>query len=231
MEIYKVGGCVRDSVLQVKPKDIDYAVEAPSFAAMVEAIKADGFTVFLETPEFFTVRARFPNSKEVADFVLCREEIGGDGRHPLKIEPGTIHLDLARRDFTMNAIAINLKSNELIDPFNGQQDIKNKIIRCVGNPEDRLQEDALRVLRALRFSITLGFEIDHRIWEVIQTKNHVLTHLIQTKVSSNRIREELEKMFIVNSLQSLNLLARLPLNIREVIFKDDLWLKPTSAKK
>ena len=231
MKIYKVGGCVRDSILQVKPKDVDFAVEAPSYAAMIQEIKDKKFTVFLETPEFLTVRARFPNSKEVGDFVLCRQEIGGNGRHPDKVEPGTIYTDLARRDFNMNAMAIDVETNAIIDPFNGQKDIRDKIITCVGNTEDRLQEDALRVLRALRFSVTLNFQIDNQILEVIQSKSRILAYLIEEKVSSDRIREELEKMFIVNSFESFRLLARLPLNIQKVLFKDNLWLKPTFAKK
>ena len=193
--------------------------------------KDKGFTVFLETPEFLTARARFPNSKEVGDFVLCRQEIGGNGRHPDKVEPGTIYTDLARRDFNMNVMAIDVETGALIDPFNGQKDIRDKIITCVGNAEDRLQEDALRVLRALRFSVTLNFQIDNQILEVIQSKSRILANLIEEKVSSDRIREELEKMFIVDSFESFRLLARLPLNIQKVLFKDNLWLKPTFAKK
>ena len=110
MKIYQVGGSVRDEFLNIKSKDIDYAVEADSFGDMRKYMIDNGYNIFLETPQYFTIRAKFPDSHEcnhlVADFALCR--IDGqysDGRRPDKVHRATIHEDLSRRDFTINAIA------------------------------------------------------------------------------------------------------------------------------
>src|SRR5579859_2576372 len=144
---YLVGGYVRDKILGIPSKDLDYSVEAASYEEMRQSIIDRGGTILLETPNFFTIRARI--GKEVSDYVLCRKDGAySDSRHPDSVEHGTLHDDLARRDFTMNAIAIDSDGN-YIDPFNGISDIKNKLIRCVGNAQDRFDEDALRMLRAI----------------------------------------------------------------------------------
>lgn len=127
IRIFEVGGCVRDEILGVPSKDIDFAMEAPSFQAMKEYMEAENFKIFLETPEYFTIRAKFPNSSLVADFVLCRKEFGySNNRHPDLVEVGTIYDDLSRRDFTINAIAKSLDSGEFLDPHNGIDDLKIK---------------------------------------------------------------------------------------------------------
>ena len=135
MKMYKVGGFVRDQILGVKSKDVDYAVEASSFYDMERCIFEMGGEIFLSTPQFFTIRAKL--NGEVADFVLCRKESQySDGRHPDKVEVGTIYDDLARRDFTMNAIAL-CEDGTYIDPHNGIYDIVRCLIRWVGSPNDR----------------------------------------------------------------------------------------------
>lgn len=227
MRLFEVGGCVRDALLGVESKDIDFAAEVSSFSAMKQEMQSQGFRIFQESPEHFTIRAKFPEGKLVADFVMCRKEFG-DRRHPDHVEPGTILEDLARRDFTVNAIAKCQETGKIIDPHNGIADLEARVLRAVGNAEDRFCEDALRCLRALRFSITKELEIHPDIWEAF--KNPKLPVLMKEKVSASRKREELGKAFKADSLQAMRLLVGLPLPLQEAIF-GDLWLKPTLEEK
>lgn len=231
MKIFEVGGCVRDSFLGVHSKDIDFSVEAPSFKAMREHFQNEGFRIFVENEEFLTIRARFPETSDTpnlcADFVMCRKDgYYSDGRRPDEVIPGTLFDDLSRRDFTINAIAKDVETGQIIDPFNGIQDIQKKIIRCVGNPIDRFHEDSLRVLRALRFSITKGFEIHESIFETFEMTT---LHSKLKNVSCERKREELTKMFAKDTLASMELIVSLPKGLKESIFdkNDRLWMKAT----
>jgi tRNA nucleotidyltransferase (CCA-adding enzyme) len=188
IKIYKVGGCIRDSILGKQPKDIDYAVEASSFDTMRNYLLENGATIYLEKPEYLTIRAKY--NKTDADFVLCRKDgIYKDGRRPESTEMGTIYDDLTRRDFRMNAISQDIVTGEFYDPFNGIQDIKDKVIRCVGSI-DRLSEDYLRMLRAIRFSITLGFTMDSEIYVHIHDNWELLK-----EIAIERIVDEMNKAF------------------------------------
>jgi tRNA nucleotidyltransferase (CCA-adding enzyme) len=234
IKIYKVGGCVRDATLGVRSKDIDCAVEAPSFAAMEAWIIAQGGEIFLSKPEFFTVRAKI--GREAMDFVLCRKESGySDGRHPDAVEMGTILDDLARRDFTMNAIAIPMEmrgaaiSREIfIDPHRGLDDIRGKVIRAVGLPADRFREDALRLLRAMRFSITLGFTIEAAIEECFEDGD-LLTRL--ASVSAERRQAELAKCFHADTMATLNFLEGHRGLRRRLFDGTKMWLEPTTKER
>lgn len=234
--IYQVGGAVRDDLLGVQSKDIDFAVECSSYDEMLVWLENAGFDIFLEQPEYMTARARFPHNwfefgnknlgGVTADFVVCRTEAHySDARHPDNVGIGTIRDDLARRDFTMNAIA-RRADGSLLDPWGGQSDIERRVIRAVGDPYLRLHEDPLRALRALRFSITKDFMIDSGLSVLIESPE-LLAALVQS-VSVERIREELFKMFKTNTPKTLSLLMnRYPL-LGSMIFKNtDLWLKPT----
>lgn len=221
MELFLVGGAVRDEIMGIKSKDWDFSVVLDPadiegtglnpFAFMKYELLARGFEIFVETPEFFTLRARGPKGftfagmdfgNQTFDFVMARKESGyTDGRRPDMVEVGDLMDDLSRRDFGMNAIAKDSQGN-LIDPFNGQQDIADKVIRAVGNPEDRIQEDALRIMRALRFSVTKGFRIDGELDFAISQNAELLRN-----VSTERIREELEKMFKVDTWKTIMLLT------------------------
>jgi tRNA nucleotidyltransferase (CCA-adding enzyme) len=225
IKLYKVGGWVRDKLLGVKSNDLDYAVEAPSFEAMRDYVAARG-TIFLESPEFLTIRAK-DASGEAVDFVLCRKDGEyTDGRRPDSVEPGTIFDDLARRDFTMNAIAMDDAGN-LIDPYGGQADIEFGIIKCVGNADDRFNEDALRMLRAFRFVITKGFTC-HR--DVIAALDDPQMIAKLASVSQERIREEMQKCFSHDTHRTLVLLSEI-FHLRNFVFnRTDLWLN-VSAKK
>ena len=238
----EVGGAVRDKFLGVDSKDVDFvaipinpkmfANADEAFATLVNVLKVDGFEVFLETPEFFTVRAQVPTwhpvakRSKVADFVLARKDgPSSDGRRPDFVLPGTLMDDLQRRDFTVNAMAI--LDGELVDPFGGREDLENNLLRFVGNPTDRIFEDGLRVMRALRFSVTKGFDIHVDTWDAV---NSDFAAEMLMKVSIERIWEELEKMFLANTQWSLELLNDINQEVQNAIFRDGLRLMPTLKK-
>jgi tRNA nucleotidyltransferase/poly(A) polymerase len=231
-QCYLVGGAVRDLLLGKKPKDFDFAVEASSYEAMRNWLLESGFEIFLEAPEYFTIRARHSGpwifadmnlSTHTFDFVLCRRENAySDGRHPDSVEVGTIYDDLARRDFTMNAMAI-AENGQFIDPYDGKDDIEEKLIRCVGDT-DRLIEDALRVFRVIRFAVVLSFDIDDPILDLIESGYPIQ---FMDNVSVERIREELNKAFTYSSYATLLQLERFSHLQKWVFTETDLWLTPT----
>lgn len=224
IKIYQVGGSVRDELLGVTSKDLDFAVEAPSFEAMKKYIEDNGGDIFQEKPEFLTIRARMPKVGP-SDYVLCRKEGKySDGRRPDSTEPGTILDDLSRRDFTMNAIA-KCPDGTLYDPFGGQEDIMNRLIRCVGSTLERFTEDSLRILRAIRFSITKDFDLDDEILSILDI-DCVLNKL--NSVSPDRIREELHKCFAHDTIATLWFFERFQ-HLKYVVF-NKMWLKPTTEE-
>ncbi len=241
MKMFQVGGFVRDELLGVKSKDIDFSVvldtdehqrfnHVDPFKYMVRVLENEGFEIFLEKPEFLTVTARFPKSagKAVtADFVLARKESGyTDGRRPDKVEPGTLLDDLSRRDFRMNAIAKD-SDGTLIDPFNGVGDIEARIIRAVGDPMERLTEDALRAVRALRFSVTKGFIIDVQLTNALHSTD---VAIMLERISDERIQQELSKMFRYNTTASIRLLNAFP-KLTSAIFSGSVSLDATMKTK
>lgn len=228
VKLYQVGGSVRDELLGIRSKDLDFSVECSSFQEMTDYILEQGGEIFLSTPEYLTIRARLPKIG-AADFVMCRQDGNyGDGRRPDAVVPGTIFQDLSRRDFTINAIAKN-PDGSLYDPFGGQKDIADRVIRCVGHPYDRFMEDSLRVLRAIRFAITKGFLIHSSVKEQIQ--NPVVIDQIKN-VSQDRIREELHKCFQYDTYVTLNFLEYY-WKLKDAIFlyTSGIWLKPTTETK
>lgn len=253
--LYEVGGCVRDRILGIDSKDIDYTFEftqtfhdmmavtsTPSmnvyFITMQNMLKEAGFDIFLATPECFTIRAKFPkgheHEKTTADFVLARKEVYLDpnSRTPT-VEIGTLYDDLKRRDFTVNAIAVD-EDGTIIDPFDGRSDIEKKILRCPVDAKTSFNDDPLRMLRALRFSITKGFDIDNELLFVIWS-DEPMWEKFKRVVSQERIREEINKMFKHDTVKTLDLLTEINNNsvlyINKYIFGDTLWLKPTNEKR
>ena len=226
IKIYQVGGSVRDMILGVHSKDIDYAVETDSYESMREYILSRG-KIYLETPQYFTIRAHVEKLGD-ADFVLCRKDGEYfDGRRPDSVEVGTLKDDLARRDFTMNAIAIDMSNGLVIDPYGGRKDIEDRIIKCVGNPRDRFLEDALRILRALRFSITKHMSIHSSVESVFG--DYDLIQLLNTKISWERKKDELFKMFHVDTYHTIHMIRRYP-SLEQILYEKPLWLEPTLRK-
>jgi tRNA nucleotidyltransferase (CCA-adding enzyme) len=236
VEIYLVGGAIRDHFLGRKTKDYDFVVEAKSYNEMKQWLIDEGFFIYVEAPQHFTIRARrlepwtfagIDMTNYTFDFVLARKDgFYSDGRRPDTVEMGTLYDDLARRDFTINAMAMN-KDSTLIDPHGGQKDLIDKTIRCVGSTE-RLNEDALRIFRAIRFDIVLNFKMHPSIWKHIQFE---VNDDILAKAHENRIREELEKAFVHNTFRAMELLTHFDHIGKYVFSKTNLWLIPTLKGK
>lgn len=236
-DMFLVGGAVRDLQLGLSPKDFDFTVQAPSFEEVEDYVLHDlGAKIFLSKPEYGTVRAQLPReeflfagydlSGRAVDFVWARKDgYYSDGRRPDSIEPGSLYDDLARRDFTVNAMALD-KNGTLIDPFSGADDLAKETLRAVGDPTERLTEDALRVFRALRFSVTKDFSIHHELEWAIQTKR--VTEALKN-VSTERIREELHRMFAFDSNLSFLALQRYS-NVWREVFSRGIWFLPTLEK-
>lgn len=228
-KFYIVGGFVRDMLLGVKSKDIDFTVEASSYEEMKESIVSRGCDIKVEKPEFATIRAIDPKHGGV-DFVLARRDgYYSDGRRPDAVLAGTLLDDLSRRDFTIGAMAIDEQSGEIIDYFGGKTDLQNRILRTVGQPIDRFSEDSLRILRALRFILTKSLQPHHSLDHALLQKR-VVDKL--ENVSIERLREELHKMFVFNTWDALVLLNNYSL-IRSIIQHKfgNLWLKPSLEKR
>ncbi len=226
-KIFEVGGKVRDELLGLKSKDADFAfVLTPEEAAgksieqafnfMRDWMMEMGFQIFLSTPDYLTIRAKFFNSKQTADFVLARRDLNymPGTRKPI-VQPGSLEDDLRRRDFTVNAIARS-ESGELIDLFEGQKDLADRVLRTPLEPIVTLTDDPLRALRAVRFSVKLGFRMAPDLQDALH--NPVLPELMAV-VSTDRVREELAKAMKVDTWGTLKVLQSLP----EALVRD--WLE------
>jgi tRNA nucleotidyltransferase/poly(A) polymerase len=238
-KFYEVGGKVRDEILELSSKDVDYvAVPKEELLATVEKaedmfsilesfLKEEKFEIFLVTPDCFTIRAKFPAGHKysgVADFVMSRKEIGyiPGTRTPI-VKPGTLFDDLQRRDFTLNALAKD-EDGTIIDFFGGIEDLKKNRLKTPLDCKVTFDDDPLRILRAIRFCITKGFWIGPYMDGVIQDYDYEGKMGV---VSMERIREELFKCFKHDTLKTLKTLHEYPA-LRNYIFgKNTLWLKPT----
>ena len=184
-EAYAVGGCVRDTLLERKPQDWDITTSAKPleikqlFKKTIDTgIQHGTVTVMLDHIGYEVTTYRIDGEYE-------------DNRHPKKVEfTDNLKLDLERRDFTINAMAYNDKRG-LVDEFEGIKDLKDGIIRCVGDAGQRFDEDALRMLRAVRFAGQLGFEIED------ETRNAIVKRADRLEnISAERIRVELTKLLV-----------------------------------
>ena len=193
-EAYVVGGCVRDMILKREPGDWDITT-----SARPEQVKAL-FTRTLDTGiQHGTVTIMVgKEGYEVTTFRVDGDYT--DGRHPDTVTfTPSLEEDLKRRDFTINAMAYNHNTG-LVDIFGGREDIEGKVIRCVGNPTERFTEDALRILRAIRFSAQLGFEIEDATRQAI---TQIAPNLIH--VSKERIQVELTKLLLSDRPEAMKL--------------------------
>jgi len=231
-EAYIVGGSVRDLLMNREVKDWDITTNAKPEEIL--KIFPDSFY----ENDFGTVRVKIKEKEittNVVEITTYRTESKySDKRHPDKIKfAETLGEDLSRRDFTINAMALNIKSQkvkvksvkqnsklnktkntlnyEIIDLYNGQKDLKNKIIRTVGNADDRFSEDALRMMRAIRFQAELNFSIEEKTFEAIKKNSELIRH-----VASERIKDELTRIIIsdnpaegIDVMQKTGLLAHI----------------------
>lgn len=184
-EAYAVGGCVRDSILGRVPGDWDITT-----SALPQQVKA----LFRRTIDTGIQHGTVTIMLGKNGYEVTTYRIDGkyeDSRHPESVEfTPNLEEDLKRRDFTINAMAYN-DENGIVDIFGGMDDIRNRIIRCVGNAHDRFTEDALRILRAVRFSAQLGFEIDKATKDAARELAPTLV-----KISRERIHTELNKLLL-----------------------------------
>lgn len=186
-EAYAVGGCVRDKILNKEPSDYDLTTSAKP-----EEIKR----LFRRTVDTGIQHGTVTVLLKDKGYEITTYRIDGkynDNRHPSSVSfTEDLYEDLLRRDFTINAMAYN-DERGLIDPFDGLVDIDNKIIRCVGNPYERFKEDALRIMRAVRFSAQLGYEIEASTYDAMKQLSENLKD-----VSMERIQVELVKLVTSN---------------------------------
>ncbi|ATB47821.1 CCA tRNA nucleotidyltransferase [Corallococcus macrosporus] len=196
--VYLVGGCVRDMVRQVHPKDFDVATSAlpqevqGAFRKVIPTGIQHGTVTVLQKGTHVEVTT----FRSEGDYL--------DGRRPSSVAfERDIVKDLSRRDFTINAMAYNPLDRELVDPFGGQADLQAQLIRCVGSAQERFSEDGLRPLRAVRFAAVLGFSLDTATRDAIPA-----TLAVFRKVALERVREELVKLLLSPRAESgLHLLA------------------------
>ncbi len=206
---YLVGGCVRDILFGRKPKDWDIATDVKP--EEIQKIFPDS----VYENQFGTVGIKTGSEDEGLKIVeITTFRLEGkytDKRHPDEIKfAKTIEEDLGRRDFTINALALNLAggvADKIIDPFGGQKDLESKIIRTVGKPQERFNEDALRLMRAIRFVSELNFQIEEKTSEAIKKQAGLLE-----MIAKERIKDELEKIIMLNSAaEGIKLLGKLGL--------------------
>ena len=207
-EAYLVGGCVRDMVLKEKPHDEDLTTSLTP-DQVTNIFEKEGYKVIPTGLQHGTVTVMMDGEGyEITTF--RKDSTYSDGRHPDSVEFSTdVNDDCSRRDFTFNAMYYDGK--EIIDTYNGQKDIEDKVIRTVGNPDERFNEDALRMLRAIRFSSKLNFTIAPEVIKSIK-KNKSLIN----KISKERISSELTKtlqgpnrIYAIKELQKTGLLKEI----------------------
>jgi len=216
-EAYAVGGCVRDSILRREPQDWDITTSAkPS-----EVKK-----IFLHTIDTGILHGTVTVMLEREGFEVTTYRIDGeyeDARHPKEVTyTASLIEDLKRRDFTINAMAYNENSG-LVDAFDGIGDLKRKVIRCVGDAEERFREDALRMLRALRFAAQLGFSVEEHTFLAICELSPIIE-----KISVERIQTELLKLLVSNHPQEIRTIYES--GIADVILPEFSLLMETSQE-
>lgn len=243
IKLYLVGGTVRDHLLgETAGKDYDFAVEAPSYEEMREYLTDECVSFWQERPEFVTLRGRIPAhvwpsfggllapNQAAADFTLCRAEgMYHDNRHPSTVTPTSLHVDLSRRDFTINAIAVD-EDGTYIDPFDGIEDAKYRVLRTVGDARARFVEDPLRILRAVRFAVKYHLFIHTHLCDALE--DHRITDLIRL-LPLDRVREELNRALAADWRETcLMLFVRFPhLGASLAGYAPSLWLKATTEEK
>ena len=218
-EAYAVGGCVRDSVLGIEPKDWDITTSAKPeeikalFRRTVDTgIKHGTVTILLKGIGYEVTTYRIDGEYE-------------DSRHPKEVLfTSSLEEDLKRRDFTINAMAYN-SNNGIVDCFGGIEDLNSGIIRCVGDPQERFTEDALRILRAVRFAAVLNFDIEDETKHAIDNLSYTLT-----KISKERIQSELDKLLMSDGTDRVRQLYETGI-IKWIFYPEDEGYKKDDINK
>jgi tRNA nucleotidyltransferase/poly(A) polymerase len=243
-KLYKVGGCIRDEILGLHTKDIDFTFVLDSLDGTVEDgfnemktwMQTNNYKIHTEHPDKFTIRGKFPLDHQFAgldaDFVLARKETGYvEGTRTPILELGTLEDDLMRRDFTLNAMAQG-EDGVIIDLFGGMEDLKNKMLKTPLDPKITLMDDPLRIMRALRFSITKGFDIHPNIYQAMEQPE--ILEKLKVTVSAERIRDELFRMLAHDTPKTIRRLEDIDQycipGFLDLVFGRGLWLKPTFEK-
>jgi poly(A) polymerase len=189
-ELYIVGGWVRDAIMGLRSEEIDLATNLPP-SAIKRAMEGLG-SIYDIGERFGTVGLR--SEEDTVEVTTFRaDEYAPGSRHPEIVPVGDIKEDLSRRDFTINSMALSVVPDPgtLIDPFGGREDIEARLIRTPGEPGPRMEEDPLRMMRAVRFSAQLGFEIESGLRRALQDR-----HALLDEISWERRRDELEKILL-----------------------------------
>ena len=175
-DAYLIGGCVRDYLLDIPCNDIDITTSMP-----LDEIK-NNFTYIENGVDYLSITVKFEGIN--AEITHFRKDISyNDHRHPIVEEVDNLYDDTTRRDFTINALAFDV-DKKIVDYHNGINDLKDKLIRTIGDPNQRFEEDALRILRALYFSSKLNFKIENNTLEAIKAKSYLLASLSNDRLFS-----------------------------------------------
>ncbi len=221
--VYLVGGSVRDMLLGTTPKDYDFCTPLPP-ETIEQRIRASGKRAYTVGKRFGTIGFKL-DTLPVEITTFRQETYLSGSRHPEVAFISDLTADLARRDFTMNAVAMMAQNDHttLIDPFGGERDIAAHLIRSVGNPVTRIQEDPLRMLRATRFAAQLGFTIDGALLQAV-TDNASLIY----SVSRERWMAELDSLLLAeHPEQGLEYLASTDL-LRFIL--PEVWALTTPSR-
>jgi len=198
--VYAVGGCVRDHLLGIEPKDYDFCTSATP-EQIEKCIKSKSMRAYLTGKRFGTIgcKVKVDGNYHMIEITTFRKEQYAKGDRKPDVEFVTsLHEDLSRRDFTINSMCARLVNDKLkiVDPFNGQEDLKNGIIRAVGNPKIRFKEDPLRILRCVRFACRFNYEIEEK------TRKKMESGAIQIlNISKERWVIELDKILQSNNVR------------------------------
>jgi len=182
---YFAGGCVRDTLLGKEPKDYDIATSATPTEVQALFPKSDAIG------EHFGVILVKENKMAFEIATFRHDGSYKDGRHPESVTFSTPEEDAQRRDFTVNGLFQHPVTGEIIDHVGGRADLETKTLRAIGNPADRFQEDALRLMRAVRFATVLDFEIEPTTWQAIKENAHLLE-----QISAERVRDEFTRTLV-----------------------------------
>ncbi len=188
--LYLVGGCVRDMLMRRPTQDYDLATSATPDRTQNLLRKAQPDAIYTVGKKFGTISAKFgENVVEVTTFRRDHYEFGD--RHPDVVFAPTIEDDLVRRDLTINSMAVDLASGDLIDPAGGVADLRDGFIRVTGSPRERFTEDALRIMRVVRFAVQFEFDLAPGLADDLRESGPMLDH-----ISRERIRDELNKILV-----------------------------------